>query len=238
MNPEFSNLWSKTPTEATWKWGTALVFTAGTAFAITLYLTKWQPLLWFSKWPASLDVPHQAVLMLPALSFAIFQYLHYWDGKDQDIRGLRGRLKASNPDPGDYVSSAISRMSLQSGLGAAAVGAIANFATKNCFTWITLCALGTATILSMVSVLCYAHASRWTNSAASPPDARTDPKLDVSRDLLNKAKLFDQFSWYTLTTGLIWSIALASPLLAIGANSVLGFLLWIYYFEFAAAPKS
>jgi hypothetical protein len=123
-------------------------------------------------------------------------------------------------------------MSLQASLGAAAVGAIANFATKNCFTWLTLCMLGFATILSMVSVLCYAHASRWTNNAEPPPDPRTDPKLRVRRDLLKKATLFDQFSWYALTTGLIWSVALVSQPLAIGANFALGFLLWIYYFEF------
>jgi len=123
-------------------------------------------------------------------------------------------------------------MSLQSGLGAAAVGAIANFAQKNCFTWLTLCMLGTATLLAMVSVLCYAHASRWTSTDPKPAAGQSDPKLRVRKDLLKKATLLDQFSWYTLTTGLIWSVALVSPLLAIGANFMLGFLLWIYYFEF------
>lgn len=232
MAAKFSNLWSKNGTESGWKWGTAVIFTAGTAAALILFKTSWQPLLWFPKWPASLDVPHQAVLLVSCLSFAIFQFLHYWDGKNKDIRGLRGRLKDPKPDFGDYVSSAISRMSLQSGLGAGAVGAIANFAPKNCFTWLTLCMLGIATILSMVSVLCYAHASRWTSTDPKPPVGQSDPKLRVRKDLLKKATLFDQFSWYTLTTGLIWSVALVSPLLAIGANFVLGFLLWIYYFEF------
>ena len=65
----------------------------------------------------------------------------------------------------------------------------------------------------------------------------------MRKDLLKKATLFDQFSWYMLTTGLIWAVALASSLLAILANFVLGFLLWIYYFEFipsdqGTAPKT
>jgi hypothetical protein len=66
----------------------------------------------------------------------------------------------------------------------------------------------------------------------------------VRKDLLKKATLFDQFSWYLLTTGLVWAVALVSPLLAIVANFVLGLLLWIYYFEFKvpseedSAPKT
>jgi hypothetical protein len=244
LKPTFSNLWSENQTESDWKWGTAVIFTVGTVVALIFWKTEWRPLLWFPEWPGSLDVPHQAVLLVSVFSFAIFQFLHVRDGKNADIRGLRGRLKNPKPDPGDYVSSAISRMSFQSGLGAAAVGAISNFALKNCFTWITLCVLGVATILAMVSVLCYAHASRWTNTEADPPDARTDPKLRVRKDLLKKATLFDQFSWYLLTTGLVWAVALVSPLLAIVANFVLGLLLWIYYFEFKvpseedSAPKT
>ena len=115
MAAKFYNLWSKNETESGWKWGTAVIFTAGTAAALILYQANWQPLLWFPKWPASLDVPHQSVLLVSCLSFAIFQFLHYWDGKNKNIRGLRGRLKDPKPDFGDYVSSAISRMSLQSG---------------------------------------------------------------------------------------------------------------------------
>jgi hypothetical protein len=236
FKPDFSNLWSENPTETAWKRGTAVVFTAGTAAALILVQTKWQPLGWFPSWPASLDIPHPAVLLVFCFSLAIFQFLHYWDGNNPEILGLRGRLKATKPDFGDYVSSAISRMSLQSSLGAGAVGAVANFAQKNCFTWLTLCILGIATIFGMVSVLCYAHASRWTGTVTKMPGA-PDPKLSVRKDLLKKATLFDQFSWYTLTTGLIWSVALASPLLAIGANFVLGFLLWIYYFEFIFPPE-
>ena len=63
------------------------------------------------------------------------------------------------------------------------------------------------------------------------------PQAAREEGLLKKATLFDQFSWYTLTTGLIWSVALVSPLLAIGANFMLGFLLWIYYFEFDIPSK-
>ena len=87
----------------------------------------------------------------------------------------------------------------------------------------------------MVSVLCYAHAGRWTST--SPSKGQPDPKLRVRKDLLKKATLFDQLAWYTLTTGLIWAVALKSTLLAIGANFLLGFLLWIYYFEFDIPPK-
>ncbi len=191
-----------------------------------------------------MDVTRQAVLLVSCLSFAIFQFLHYWDGKNKHIRGLRGRLEETKPDFGDYVSAAISRMSVQSSLAAGAVAAIANLAPKNFFTWLTLCTLGIATILSMVSVLCYAHASRWTSTEPKPPAGQPDPKLRVRKDLLKKGTLFDQFSWYALTTGLIWAVALVSPLLAIGANFVLGFLPWIYYFEFivpsddSAAPPT
>jgi hypothetical protein len=232
LKREFSNLWSHNQTESRWKWGTAFLFALGTTAALILCATEWRPLLWFPKWPASLDVPHQAVLLISILSFVIFQFLHYRDGKNPDIRGLRGRLRKPKPDLGDYVSSAISRMSIQSGIGTAAVGAISNFAPKNCFTWLTLCMLGIATILAMVSVLCYAHAGRWTSTDPKPLDGQPDPKLRVRKDLLKKATLFDQFSWYSLTTGLIWSVGMKSTLLAIVANFVLGLLLWIYYFEF------
>lgn len=232
MSPGLPNLWSQNGTESTWKWGTAIVFIAASLALYYISSNKTLLLAVFPEWPESLDIPHQAVMLVSLVSFLIFQVLHHYDGKNACIRGLRGRLKVERPDRGDYVSSAISRVSMQAALGAAAVGAINTLAVKDCPARFALGMLGLATMLAMVSILCYAHASRWTDTSSDKSLPGKKPR--IRKDLLDKATALDQFSWYALTTGLIWSIALVSPAVAILANGGLGLLLWGYYFEFVS----
>ena len=189
--------------------------------------------------PADLSVPSQCAMLAPVISLCIFAYLHRIDRKrrkahlsgatDQPIWGLESRADASGADPGDYASPSVSRLAIHSTLAAGVIWAVRGLGTLG---RLTAGMLGFAVLLGMVAVLCYAQSNRWTSTGSK--DLKRDPKLWTKRELLKKATALDQLSWYTLTTGLLWAVALADPLLSIGASFVYGLLLWLYYFRWDA----
>ncbi|MET0217702.1 MAG: hypothetical protein ABW205_07220, partial [Burkholderiales bacterium] len=162
---------------------------------------------------------------MPIVSFVIFSVLHYFDKKYQDVRGLWGRRREYEPEPGDYAPAAITRLLLHSALAGGGIWGIVGNGDDGLIREFPIMALGLAILLGLFAALCYSHAHRWTSfikpETLSPKD---NPQLAGKRDLLKKASLFDQLSWYALTTGFIWTLALARPEWALIANFCLGLL--------------
>lgn len=151
------------------------------------------------------------------------------------MRGLAGRSKKETARNWDYADSAISRQSIHAAIavGVSAVllasgilqpkpgGAIEG---RTVLGFSALLGLAAATLLAMLSVLCYAVSKRWKEEPA------------VKRDLLAKASSLDVVSWYAVMMGLVWALAVASPALAICANLAYGGGLYYYYFQWRQAP--
>jgi len=202
--------------------------------------------------PDDLSLAKQWAVLAPLFSLGIFGILHEVDRRrsqapkkgeqDKRIWGLESRADASRADPGDYSSSSISRISIHSGLAAGAIWVILKLEEVRTLRALTAGMLGLAVMLGMVAVLCYAHSARW--SAANSKNPREDPKLWAKREFLKKATRFDQLSWYALTTGLLWAVAIAYPIVSIVASFLYGLCLWIYYFRWdsklppSAAPSA
>ncbi len=188
-------------------------------------------------WLPEIDVRHQIAFLMPLVSLVIFSGLHLADHYCEDVRGLWGRARRYGPDPGDYAAAAITRLSLHSALAGGAIWGIVSQFDAGAMREFPVTALALALLLGTFAALCYSQAHRWT-SFAKPEvlSPRLNTQLRGKRDLLKKASAFDQCSWYALTTGFIWTLAVPHPGLALGANFLLGLLLWFYYFEFPA-PK-
>ncbi len=239
LQPQWSNLFSLTTTEMYWKlWGTSIPFLAVHAYAL-LAFADWAPLIPIdNNWLDLLGIPYQAALFLPLCSLVIFTILHRADQHFAGVRGLKGRSQRDHAAHREYAPSAISRLSIHSGLGigviAAARTAVASGTPvqTEVLKW-AIFMLGTAVLFGMFAVLCYAHSDRWTtNSDPKLVPAEKDSQLRTKRGLLGKTSLFDQLSFYALTTGLIWTVALYNPWLSVASNFVLGGLLYWYYFDF------
>ena len=236
--PAPRNLWSQHSAEAGWKWGTALSFVLIHTAAL-FYGVRNTPLVLITwDWTSDLDVSHQMALLVPLLALFIFWRLHVNDEKNAKIRGLRTRMKADGLDHSDYAASSISRLSIHSTLATGVIWGISRipelwtkpFRSDQIVAWLSVVCLGLAVLLGLVSVLCYTHANRRTNSKGSSPAEQQ--ALSTKVGLLKKAGVMDQLSFYALTVGLIWTVALFSPWLSVAANFLLGLLLWIYYFDF------
>jgi hypothetical protein len=192
-----------------------------------------------SSWPETLPVRYQLALFLPICSIVIFTVLHIADGSVPAVRGLKGRSDVDKPARKDFASSAISRLSIHSAVGVGVIGAVrASVGTQatSAEAIVARCAmivLGAAVLFGMFAALCFAQSDRWTSledPKVVPPE--TDPCLQTKRGLIDKGTRFDQFSFYALTTGLIWTTAMYDPWLSVAANFVLGALLYSYYFDF------
>lgn len=190
----------------------------------------------------NLCLAKQWAILATLLSLCVFGILHAVDHRrnqaqqrgvtpDSRIWGLESRVTASGADPGDYSSSSISRLSIHSALAAGVIWAVKGFGPMGV---LTAGILVLAVMLGMVSVLCYAHSARW--SAANSKNPVQDPRLRTKRELLKKARRFDQLSWYALTTGLLWAVAIANPIASIAASFLFGLCLWIYYFRWDLDP--
>jgi nitrate reductase NapE component len=196
------------------------------------------------KIPDDLGLRQQWAILAPLCSLCIFGILHAVDQRrnqaqkrgaapDRRIWGLESRAAASGADPGDYSSSSISRLSIHSALAAGVIWVVKGFGTLGA---LTAGILALAVMLGMVSVLCYAQSARW--GAANSKSPAQDPRLRTKRELLKKATRFDQLSWYALTTGLLWAVAIAYPIASIAASFLYGLCLWIYYFRWDLDPPT
>lgn len=242
LQPQLSNLFSHTATEMKWKWGTSILFLAAHAYAL-LAFADWAPLIPIdNNWLESLGIPYQAALFLPLCSLVIFTILHLADRNFAGVRGLKGQSARDHAAHREYAPSAISRLSIHSGVGIGVIAAARSVvasrtpAEAEVLKW-AVAALGTAVLFGMFAALCYAHSDRWTTNSDQklvPPEK--DDQLRTKRSLLGKASLFDQLSFYALTTGLIWTVALYDPWLSVASNFVLGALLYWYYFDFRKEP--
>jgi hypothetical protein len=232
LTPSGSNVGRRQDKEFGWKLGTAVAFL--TAHGIAWWRYGQGSVFHFWIPPEDLDIHHQIAFGMPVVSLVIYLVLHEAD-KDPEVRGLRGRALAYGAEPGDYAPASITRLSLHSALAGGAIWGILTQVKEGSIREFPIAALSLAILFGMFAALCYSQAHRWTSFVKSETlSPRINPQLRGKRDLLNKATIFDQISWYALTTGFIWTLALARPGWAIFANFLLGLLLWLYYFEFGS----
>jgi hypothetical protein len=190
----------------------------------------------FFQWLGCLDRPHAAALALPLISILFFVLLHWADKKNKNVRGLASRAQGAQRN-WEYADSAIARQSIQAAIGIGVSAALMTLpglwpenpnqpvSGRTLLAWFALLALATATLLAMISVLCYAVSKHWKDE---PP---------VKRDLLVKASGLDKSSWYTLMMGLVWALAVADPAVSIWANLAYGAGLYYYYFQWRKDPQ-
>lgn len=171
-------------------------------------------------------------LVLPLASLAAMVWIIGRD-KTDNLGGLRSvATYYETRRAWDYADSAIARQSIHAAI---AIGIIAllgdekrefwnDFSGNTVVAACTVGMLGISTLLCLVSVLCYAYSKHWAKSA----EDTEEPK--IKRDLLFKAFHRDQQSWYSFMIGLIWAVALASPIVSIIANFFYNVLLSRFYF--------
>jgi hypothetical protein len=207
----------------------------GVVAAITLravYGGNWEaPAFWLGQ-VGKLGTPYKIAFWTPIVSVIIFIGIHRLDGKA--LKGYFWSLlqEAGGPMEGDSLDSAITRQGIQSAIGIGVAAALTTVhelwsdwsGDKFIMASMAVGTLGLATLLAMMSVLCYSHAKRWRNLTS-----QNAPLLTRSR-LVKKAALLDQWSWYVLIAGLLWAVAIASVALSIWANVAYVFCLYYYYF--------
>ena len=148
-----------------------------------------------------------------------------------DLGGLVGRSRVKeHADNHDYADSALTRQAIYSAIGIGAIIGEGSSAWRNYGEGergVVASCSGRGFVHgyvahAMVSVLCYAQSKRW----------KPDGNAPIRRHLLRRAKRFDEFSWYVLMVGLVWSLAIVHPGVAILANFGYGAALFLYYFQF------